>query len=304
MAMVVPEWAGFFNDISYNLFMSEIHREFTRRRLDYEIDGSGVKVTDGTGGTERLGLTDLARKCHASGKENWHTIILDHFESLSNSGRELKNLEHCDPESVIPLLKVRLYPPGLMEKMNSINTISRRLSPCLFKVLVFDLPSAVVTAGRERTERLRLDDDDLFKIARDNLSGELVEPEKVEINENTFLDIYNGNSHFVASLSLLLDRMYDSPWGCLAGLPSRHTMLIHEIHETSGHIQATATMIHEIERIWNEEPGSISPHLFWIRDDGFHQFMTGTGDNGPYIIPPEAFLREVLTPLSDSEETE
>ena len=222
-------------------------------------------------------------------------------QSLSDSGRELTDLDRSGPESVIPLLKIRLYPPGLMERMNSINTISRRLSPCLFEVLVLDLPSAVVTAGRKRTEKLSIDDDDLFRIARDNLSGELVEPEKEEIGEDIRLDIYKGNSHFVASLALILNRMYDSPRGCLAGLPSRHTMLIHEIHETSELFQATQTMIPRIEGIWNEEPGSISPHLFWIRNGEFHQFVTGTGDNGPYVVPPEIFLHEVLEPLLDSE---
>lgn len=306
----VPEWADFFDTHQYAAFLAVLDDELQRRGWTYELDGAAVVVTgvDEEGGEDdtsdaRFGLVDLAKKCLQSQDEpeRWPRVIADHFDSLARSGTEMEQLERMTFAEVRDLLRVRLYPPGLAATVGRDRLVLREIAPCLDEVLVVDLPSVVVTVKPEVVVGWDQDPERLLELGRDNLRRDEVTRERVELDGGVVIEIFEGDSHFVASrvLVLDLDPQMEAPLGALVAMPNRHAMAMHVVRDFEIQAEATRVMLGWLEQAHREGPGSISPHLFWLSPDReLLQFETEISPEGVSVTPPRRFIEEVLMPLS------
>lgn len=300
----VPGWADFFEAGQYAGFLAVLDDEMQRRGWEYALD-DGALVVSGVGeDSTRFGLVDLAKKCLQSldEAERWPEVVRDHFDSLARSGSEMARLEKMSFDEARGMLRVRLYPPGLAATVGSDRLVRREVAPCLDEVLVVDLPSVVVTVKPEIVERWGRSEEELFQLGRENLGQESVRREKVELDGDVVIELYEGDSHFVASqvLVLGLDPELEAPYGALVAIPNRHTLAFHLIHSFDVQAEATRVMLGWLAQAHREGPGSISPHLYWLTPDSqLLQFETSdSADGGTVVTPPPRFLEQVLRPLS------
>jgi hypothetical protein len=298
----VPEWADFMDAHQYAAFLAVLDDEMQRRGWSYELDGAAV-VVEGEP-PPRFGLVDLAKKCLQAQEdpERWPGVVADHFNSLARSGAEMEQLEQMTFDEVRDLLRVRLYPPGLSATVGRDSLVLREVAPCLDEVLVVDLPSVVVTVKPEIVAGWGREPDELLALARDNIREEDVGHERVELDGGVVIDLFEGESHFVASrvLVLDLDQELEAPLGALVGIPNRHTMAMHVIRDLGIQAEATRVMLGWLDQAHREGPGSVSPHLFWLTPESeLLQFDTeDAADGSVSVIPPRRFIEEVLLPLS------
>jgi hypothetical protein len=297
----VPEWADCFDVAHYMVFLSVIDDEMTRRGWRYHLDGAAVVVEANGEQGARFGLVDLARKCHHADPTQWPVVVTEHFDSLARSNAEMDSLDQMDLDRVRQLLKVRLYPPGFVENVGRDNLVRRPVAPCLDEVLVADLPSVVATVKPERVQRWGCTWEELLEAGRDNVRGEKVHRQTVELEGGVVIQIYEGESHFVASRVLVLDLGETAPLGALVALPTRHLLSVHVIADLSTQAEATRIMFAWAEQAFREGPGALSPHLFWLAPSGdLLQFELEVSDDGTNltVTPPERFVNEVLLPLA------
>jgi hypothetical protein len=297
----VPNWCSFLDREGYEEFIALVEADLLRRG-EVEIgDGIVVLVLD-DGTRHQLGLQNLAQVCNRNERENWPDIVRGHFDGVirSTAGSDLEALAR-DFSQVKRVLKVRLYARETIEGLET-KAIHRSIADDLLAVLVYDLPDAVATVAAEAPAQWPLELDEAFDTALQNvLDQDAVECEDVAFEDGARFTAMLGDSFFVTSRLLVLDKYLDTPppCGALVAVPNRHTMLFAPITDMGviPTINAIALLAH---RYFEEGPGSLSPSLYWWRDGRLTILPAEVTDDGLRFAPPEEFVEGCLNLLADS----
>lgn len=298
-----PRWAKFMRDGEWAVFLAAVEAELRRRNWRYRLEdgyvwapwGAEPDATD-----EALSLLNLAQLCHAAGPDQFHRVIVSHFDALvaGRKDRLLADTLAGDLALARPHLKLRLYARETF-RADADQFIVRDVADDLCGVLCFDLPSNVVTVNAESLDRWGCSADEVWYQALANLRRtEHGVVDDVDVG-GAVLRAMTGDSFFIASNLLLLDDFIasKSPWGALAAVPNRHTLVFHPIHDLTV-LRAIDAMVVMASSMCAEGPGSISPNLFWWRDGALRTLPSVEADDHFEFVPPDDFVTEVLEPLA------
>jgi hypothetical protein len=299
-----PSWARFMRDGEWQIFLAAVELELRRRNWRYRLEDGYVWAPWGAQadeGEEALSLQNLAQLCHAAGTEQFPRVIAQHFDALvtGRKDRVMADTLAGDLTAARPYLKVRLYPRETF-RVDGDQFIVRDVADDLCAVLCFDLPSNVVTVNAESLDRWSCTADDVWYQALANLRRtEHGAVDDLDVG-GAVLKAMTGDSFFVASNLLLLGDYLDRelPWGALAAVPNRHTLVFHPIVDMTA-LRAIDAMVVMASGMCAEGPGSISPNLFWWRDGALRTLPSVEADDHFEFVPPDDFVTEVLEPLSE-----
>jgi hypothetical protein len=296
-----PEWASFFDGPEFARFLQLVRAELDRRALTYALDDGVISLESDTGGN-RMGLQNLAQKCHATGDPAaWPGVIAEHFGTTLGGFAEMSALDRqlADLSAVRDRLKLRVYPQSMRSSLPEAKLVWWPLTDDLMVVLTLDLPSSVVTVSSDTRERWSIADDALFDVARENIAREDT-PTVEDLDEDATIAIraLYGESFFIASHMLHVARFVDPPeHGLLLAVPHRHALLMHRIVDASV-VLAINTLLGMTHRMHLEGPGSISSQLYWWRDGRLMHLPSQVEGGTLRFMPPPAFVDQVLTPLT------
>jgi hypothetical protein len=296
-----PRWARFMTEDEWDGFLDAVEAELHRRRFHYRIDDGYVWAPWGGDDDEALSLLNLAQLCHAGGPDQFPQVIAGHFDALvaGRKDRVLADQLGVDLDAARPHLKLRLYPRETFRDQGG-QFILRDVADDLCAVLCFDLPSNVVTVNAESLDRWSCTPDDVWYQALANLRRtEHAAVEDVDVG-GAVLKAMTGDSFFVASNLLLLGDFLPepTPWGALAAVPNRHTLVFHPITDLSA-LRAIDAMVVMASSMCADGPGSISPNLFWWRDDALRTLPTRETADHYEFVPPDDFVNDVLEELAE-----
>lgn len=273
----VPDWAVFFTDAQWREFERVVRAEITPRGISGDIRNGQL-----TYGKAKYGLGNLAQMCHAEPRqEEWPAIVARHFQITDDL-----------PDGISGTPKVRLVDDQFMAQLPG-EYVTRRVAEDLMLVLSWDLPEQVMTPSLEEV----LEHGEPNVLFADAIEHTRTDPdlelERLEIpagDETAELLVLNGPSFFTATHVLWADEL-DPPapeHGMLVAVPNRHTVLAHAIRDPSvlGVIGPLLTLAQRLEQ---EGPGSISPHLYWLRDGELERLDAWIDDEGLHVAPSEAF---------------
>jgi hypothetical protein len=92
---------------------------------------------------------------------------------------------------------------------------------------------------------------------------------------------------FTASRALVLDTVLreslhveNPPFGCLVAMPARDMLFVHVMRDPTV-IQAFMAMVRLATCFYSESPGPVSPHVYYVADQEWHQmtdYSSGTFD--------------------------
>ena len=83
-------------------------------------------------------------------------------------------------------------------------------------------------------------------------------------------------------------------------MPNRHLAVLLAI-EGLGVMEAVAALVPVVAKRYEEGPGSISPHLYWVREgEPLLRIPVAVGENGPQVFPPDEFV-ELLNRLAEDD---
>jgi hypothetical protein len=299
-----PDWARFLDDDEWRAFVAALDAEVTRRALPYRIEDGVMWARWGSDEDEALGLTNLAQLCRAAGQDAYGQVVASHFGALfsGRGDRELAGQLGADLGQARPYLKLRLYPRDTFDAGNE-QFVLRETADDLTAVLCYDLPANVVTVAAESLGKWAVATDELYYQALANQRRTERHPiEDVDVT-GAVVKAMTGESFFVATNLLLLGDFLgeEPPFGAIAAVPNRHTLLWHPITDPSA-LRAIDAMVVMAANLCAEGPGSISPNLYWWKDGVLRTLPTRETDEHYEFVPPDDFVDEVLEKLAERAE--
>lgn len=264
--VVVPAWASFFEPVEWAFFRSLVDEALGRRGVTPEWweDGTAVAFVHGEHGTVTMGTGNLAQMLHqVPNRDDWRKMVGHHvrvfFGALADA---VDNAEAAgsDFSAVKDELKIRLFPEAAATE--NVPVLSIPVMPGVVAVLVRDLPDSVVTVPVDTARKWGLADRDLFALALHNTLAEEVQQETLTLDDGVKVFAWTGESFFVATRVLALERWLEHPHGAFVVVPNRHLAIFHPIEDANA-FQAMYDLWAMAQQPFREGPGSLVPDLYW-----------------------------------------
>ncbi|TDD62713.1 hypothetical protein E1263_03075 [Kribbella antibiotica] len=245
------------------------------RGFPMRYDGAGALLSTTDHGMA-AGLANLARTVGGLPRQQWRAAVSAHFDQMSPGGEPPEVPEDLDNELYLRLVDASTIDPDWTERVPEL------------------VPGVLIAPATHagRAVALHFDPDalgrpwpELNQIGLANLRRlqDTVEHIQVPGAELTML----GGHMFAASRALVLDTVLreslhvENPsFGCLVAMPVRDILLIHVLHDPTV-IYAFAAMVKLATTFYTESPGPITPHVYYVADNQWHQmtdYTNGTAD--------------------------
>ena len=293
----VPEWAAFFDRPAYATFVGLVDGHLERRGLPREW-GDGAIRTVVAGQELTLGLGNLAQLVHGEPQSEWAAIVADHLDRLvrlHEAGDAALGFEDART-----LLKLRLWARADLPEEASV--VARPFADDLAILLSLDLPESVSTVTEEQAAAWARPVDELFAIAAEQTQAEPeLHVERLQHAGGVEAFACVSDSFFAGTQALWPERIAGTlpPDGALVAAPNRHFAYVLPLRD-AGVIGVMNEAIPWLHQRHLEGPGSISPHLYWVRDaEVTRQPTTMRGDTAE-LWPTDDFVG-VLNRLAGGE---
>ncbi len=290
-----PEWAPYFGSLDrYDRFESAVRAYFKARGVRVLITDGVLTRPDSSQESGAMGLNNIAQFCAQSEEPQWPALIEKHFDRIERSQGERIQLEAMeqDYDEIAPRLAVRLHEPDHVQTVLDAS-VFREDVPGLVTMLCIDMPDTVHTVTRERAEKWRLSDEELFERAVANVDSLIdVNPEHVEVDPETKLWLLGGESIYNASVILLADRLkpFEGKHGGFVSIPTRSLALAIPFDDPSA-LKTVAMLMHFTEKFEQDGPGSLSRRVWWHRAGERIELPYAITDKGVEVHPPQAFAK-------------
>jgi hypothetical protein len=258
--------------------------------VEVAVHRNYLKAADG----RTWGLDNLLARCAHEPPELWPQIVSEQVVRLIelDGPAELAKLERPDAlRRVYPRL---LDSAAIPADWRSSYSYVRPVVGDLVEMLVLECGYTVLWMRDCDVERFGLDD--LRTAATANLRA--VRPPKqrmLALAHNARVHVLEGGGHTAsAALALpdVLTRVFgplDAPHGVLVAIPTKYEMWLHPIQDHYAYA-AYFGLFDEAVRAHAEDPGALSPYVYWWRDGELVQIMTER-DGLPHVS--DAFIKAV-----------
>jgi hypothetical protein len=286
-----PSWSPFKSGRQHDQFVATVLEVSHAGPMPLEVSEEEGVLVSRTNKELRFGLFNLAQKCSQLDPKHWREAIAAHLSGVRAAASVTNTTVPWDEART--QLKLRLFPTG----MPNPGIVTFPISDAFLTVLALDKPGMVATVSEEQADEWGIAREALYQTALDNIwdEGRLTfEPHRAQ---GALLRIAHGESFFVASHTLMLDRyVIDEPFhGLLVSVPTRNMAIYHEIADSSLAFALTG-MIQAGIGMYQAGPGSVSPHLFWVRNGEWKTLTAIEGDRLNFAPTPE-FESEVMNDL-------
>lgn len=303
-----PEWAPYLQTADrYERFEGLIREYFrARNRRALIVDGM-LKVAkaphaasdDADDFEGEFGLGNLSQVCAQAPIEQWGDIVVRHFDGVMRISASSKDARTPRLDEVREKLCIRLW--DMTTELVRAHAVWREQVPGLASVICVDEPESIRTLRAEDAEAWGLDQDELFRIALENLDDLApVESASHALSEGVMLHEIVGDSFFSASWVLrgdALDR-FAGKLGVFFAVPTRHRILAMTFEDTAS-LKALSSLMRIATGMERDGPGSISPRVYWRHEDKTLEIEYSFVDNTLNVRPPESLVR-MLEGLSDA----
>ena len=246
-----------------------------------------------------FGLWNLAATCHEAGRRSaWPAIADRHVDQVVN----LPDPAALTDEALLDVVMLRAVapdqiPPEHRERFRHAVDVADGL----LQILVADFPATVATLSDEDVDRVGRER--MLAAGRARLVAEPVEHVSVDLDGGARLEMFGGESVYVASKVLVLEELLRGlhgergyPDGVLVAVPDRQTLVLH-VPVDAGVMTALQTMAGSTARMWATAPGGVSPSVYWWRGGALTRISRVDDDGGVAVdVHPE--LGDVLDRLA------
>lgn len=290
----VPEWASFFDEKEYSLFINEIDNYLKNLNIQYEIGDGQIHVNETEFGFGNLGLMNVAQVCKQEDKKYYKEIITEHFNSLIRAYKFDKEFEKIADnfEEVKKYIGVRLYDNEYVAHIGKELTIGKEFAGNINSMIVFDFPDSVLSIKPEQTTAWNKTIDELFEIGVSNIRSKYPLTITKEAFGEFSIWFVQGEHFFTPNIVFDIENRQEliGSKGSLVGLPHRHSAIIYPI-ENLEVVKAINGLIPTIYGMNQEGPGSLSNNLFWYKDKTFTQLPYKIDEEKLQFFPPDNFVQ-------------
>lgn len=247
--------------------------------------GAALVPTDPASDKPMVGLSNLARVVVRYEEDDWPALVEEHLRHILEQLRDGSPPLPADPERE---LIQRIVP---REALPSDWTTDRPdFVPGLISVPSMEADGIVTMFLEPSDLDLTWSDAERFGLANLRLLEDAVE---FVDHEDLRIAFISGDG-YAASRALVLDtvlretlQVEHAPYGVLATLPTRDTLILHVIEDLSV-IPALGLLLNLAARCYSRDPGPLSPDVFLVTPDfTWHPATTAPTDQAPLRLSPE-----------------
>ncbi|WP_084039436.1 hypothetical protein [Demequina sp. NBRC 110053] len=253
-----------------------------------EVVDRGDHVADADGGV--YGLHNLAMLCASLPPRERPGAIRSHVAALVDSRSTSTPVTLADIERAgyVRAMDLAAVPDGIRDELTP---YSRRVGDSLIALLTLDAPSAVTTVGPD--DLARLDLRAAWSAGMANLRAVEVDAREQQDVDGCTVHSLAGESFFVGSRILVLEdevaRVGDAPHGAVVIAPDRHHLHFHVVRDIS--VVAAVNLLAKVAGgAYAQEPGAISPHVYWWRTGALTPLTQRRDDGALTVVPPDDFV--------------
>ena len=300
----IPQWASFFDDGEYTLFIKEVKNYFSDNNLNFRmLEESGEIIYIKDDKESQFFLFNLGQLCKNNSKLQYREIVKTHFDNFIKHENFEKNFsKKIDKfEEVKKYLGVRIYPEEIFESVKREDTIYKTFLSDSYIMLIWDFPTTVATVSAETIISWEKSTDELLDLGQNNIKKKYqFQWEKLDSPDSGIFFI--GTEHFFApNVGLYIEDYpeYLGEYGALISFPTRNLVLLCPIHDIKivREINDLLIMTYmESER----GPGTLSNKIYWYNNKDKEYI------NIPYeykgeklsVSPPDEFI-DLLNGLAE-----
>jgi hypothetical protein len=249
------------------------------------IDPGVVRLRGG----RSLALLQLAQHCNTRSRDTWADLIADHLRTMTAHLDEI-----AEPYSMFDL-RIRLVPDTPADSGTLRQLGGRSFAEGIVQVLAMDVDDAVRCVPTSEVAANGWDIDEAWAsaLAQTELLETPDEVHVIDIGGAEMIHIF-GERPFMAGTVGVIDDLvgeyaHIGPSGAIVSMPLRHSVLVHPIDDPTVRA-AIAGMIPISRQLFQQGPGSVSPHLYWWRDGSLEwipTFFDGTLSGVEFYPSPE-----------------
>lgn len=280
----------FMSPDEWHEFNSELRHLSAISPLDVDTVAPGHLVL---GDGRRVGLLNLAQLCHLVGRDQWQSVIEEHFVTVSSHlSRPAQAFSTLD-------LRVRIVPDDHADRRLHRRLVTRPFAEGALEMMAVRTDDGVRAVHRSEIRGLGAVDD-LWASAWAQ-TRTLERPDELNIIDVDGAKIHHlfSEHFFGASFVPYIDDIVEGigEHGALVSFPVRHSVLVHPIQDGSV-VTAAQSLIPITRQVHRNGPGSVSAHLYWWQAGHLTWIPTYFAADGSEFYPP-AELAELIDRLDD-----
>jgi hypothetical protein len=245
-------------------------------------DDQAARTTAETTAGMRAGLGNLALKVADLPRQLWRAAVNDHFDQMPRFDDIATVPDDLENELYLRVACAANQSPEMVRDAPE------------FVPGVVTVPATYVgraVAMHFDVDRLGLTRERATRIGLANLRRLRDEVHTVRLGGAELTMLTGGM--FTASRALVFDtvlreslRVEDPAHGCLVALPARDMLLVHVLRDQTA-LNALAALASRAAELFNTSPGMVSPHVYYVRDNQWHQVTDySTGTFHLHDVPP------------------
>ena len=235
----------------FDAFTTSLECELDRRGIPTVTRGDTVTWKDRAGCVKLASLSQLGRTVVLEPVSEWPRLIGSYLQIADSAGME------SEARAEISSIRTQLRPSEHLEEADPDGLVWIDALPGTILLLVVDAPDYSRTLSPAEAEALSATGVNLFTAGMLNVRSH--QPERHGTTPTTMLtgDIYTSTHALWPERFLELDE----DWGAITSVPNRHTVVHHAVSAESGGV--LDWLIESGVKIWKNDPGPITPSLFW-----------------------------------------
>lgn len=155
------------------------------------------------------------------------------------------------------------------------------------EMLVADMDEGPTPLTAELVERMDWDPWESWASAR-SLTEVLESPDEVnvlDVGDAELIHLYSDRPYLASLIGVIDQHVAEiGERGALVSMPSRHGVLVHPLHDPSGRA-ALGAMVPLTRSVYQQGPGSVSPHVYWWREGAIDWIPTSMSREGVDCYP-------------------
>ena len=287
----------------YSDFMKLVRNDLENRGFVVGDVKDGFLTTKLDGKDENFGLVNLAQNCKLAKQTEWPGIIKEHFDALARSKSDEGDLQKnlTDFNKIKDLLAIQLYPDDYLNAVGELKkeVITRSSIPNVNNTLVLDLPSSIRPVKSSEAKVWNKTEDELFSVALDNTFNK-IKPEIIEQQMPGGKVTFITSDNFLTAVLVLNLKKFNQcigVHGSLVSIPTRSVIMCYPINDLAV-VKAISSYAPFVSKLNAEGPGSLSPKLFWFKDNKFTDLPYKLESGKLNFAPPQIFL-DMLNKLEE-----